>query len=469
MEYGARILVIDDEAIVCRNCKRMLADEGYEVETTVSGLEALEILKREDFDIVLVDLKMPEIGGMELLEAVRESYPDIEVIIITGYSTVKSAVEAIKKGAFDYVPKPFTSGELLVTVEKALERRRLVLENRELRRELVSRTRYGNLIGESEAMQDLYRLIEEVTPTDSTVLIQGESGTGKELVARAIHYNGPRREGRFLPVDCAALSESLLESELFGHVRGSFTGAVVSKAGLFEIASGGTLFLDEIGNIALPIQAKLLRVLQERQIKPVGAVEPKGVDVRLIAATNKDLEAMIEEGSFREDLFYRINIFPIPVPPLRERKGDIPHLVYHFIGKYGRALGKTIAEVDTEVLRILQAYHWPGNVRELENAIHRMVVTVKGDVLLPEDLPQEILDRAVKRLEAIPRSAQQLKDAKKRARRRSVLEIEKSFLLDALERNDWNVSRAARDVGMRRSNFQALMKKHAIRSGKAGP
>jgi len=287
MEIG-KVLVVDDEPVVCQSCKRILERAGYKVETVLSGKEAINRAKKEIYDVAIVDLKMPEMDGMEILQRLREEHPEIIVIMITGYSTVETAVEAMKLGAFDYVPKPFTPDELEIIVRNALERKKLLWENRYLRSELQEKYRFENIIGKSKKMQEIYRIIEKVAPTDSTVIIYGESGTGKELVARAIHYNSPRKDRPFISVDCGALSESLLESELFGHVKGSFTDAVVTKPGLFEIANGGTFFLDEVGNISLSIQAKLLRVLQEREFKPVGGTTWKKVDIRIIAATNKD-------------------------------------------------------------------------------------------------------------------------------------------------------------------------------------
>jgi DNA-binding NtrC family response regulator len=312
--YSPRVLVVDDEAVVCESCKRILEEEDYEVECAQNGKDAFIKMKANPFDIVITDLKMPGVDGMEVLRTFRRDYPDAVIIMITGFSTVETAVEAMKLGAFDYIPKPFTPDEVSVVVKKALEKRNLLLENIYLRQELQEKYGFQNIVGKGKRMQEIYRIITKVAMADSTVLIYGQSGTGKELIARAIHFNSPRREKPFVPVDCAVLSENLLESELFGHIRGSFTGAVTTKPGLFEVADGGTLFLDEVGNISLAIQAKLLRVLQEREFTPVGGTKSKKVDIRLIAATNKDLEKMIKEGTFREDLYYRLNIVPIKGP-----------------------------------------------------------------------------------------------------------------------------------------------------------
>src|SRR4030066_611529 len=360
---NVRILVIDDEMIVCESCKRILEEEGYEVETALSGKEAFDKMKTAPFDIVLTDLKMPGIDGMEVLKTFRKKYPDSIIIMITGFSTAETAVEAMKLGAFDYIPKPFTPDEVSIVVKKALEKRSLLLENIYLRQELREKYGFHNIVGKSKKMQEIYRIISKGAMTDSTVLIFGQSGTGKELIARAIHFNSPRREKQFVPVDCAVLSENLLERELFGHVRGSFTGAVTPKPGLFDGADGGTVFLDEVGNISLSIQAKLLRVLQEREFTPVGGTKPKKVDIRLIAATNKELEKMIKEETFREDLYYRLNIVPIYLPALRERQEDIPVLAVHFLKKYAEEMGKKIKGFTPETMEKLMRYPWPGNVR----------------------------------------------------------------------------------------------------------
>jgi DNA-binding NtrC family response regulator len=461
---NVRILVVDDEMIVCESCKRILEEEGYEVETALSGKEAFEKMKANPFDIVITDLKMPGIDGMEVLRTFRKEYPDSIIIMITGFSTVETAVEAIKLGAFDYIPKPFTPDEVSIVVKKAIEKKSLMLENVYLRQELQEKYGFHNIVGKSKKMQEIYRVIAKVATTDSTVLIYGQSGTGKELIARAIHFNSPRREKQFVPVDCAVLSENLLESELFGHVRGSFTGAVTTKPGLFEVADGGTVFLDEVGNISLSIQAKLLRVLQEREFTPVGGTKAKKVDIRLIAATNKDLEKMIKEETFREDLYYRLNIVPIYLPGLRERPEDIPLLAVHFLKKYAEEMGKAIKGFTPEAMEKLMRYPWPGNVRELENVIERTVVMIDDEMvrvehlILPGQQEKEILENQ------IPMTSEELKEVKKQVREKAVEEIERAFVLNALERHQWNVTRAAEEVGMLRPNFQALMRKYNLRA-----
>jgi len=462
--FSPRILVVDDEPIVCESCQRILQEEGYEVECTLSGKEAFEKMRENPFDIVITDLKMPGIDGMEVLKTFRKSYPDVIVIMITGYSTVETAVEAMKVGAFDYIPKPFTPDEVSVVVKKALEKRNLMLENVYLRQELQGKYGFHNIVGKSKKMQEIYRIIAKVAMTDSTVLIYGQSGTGKELIARAIHFNSPRREKPFVPVDCAVLSENLLESELFGHIRGSFTGAVTTKPGLFEVADGGTVFLDEVGNISLAIQAKLLRVLQEREFTPVGGTKAKKIDIRLIAATNKDLEKMIKEETFREDLYYRLNIVPIYLPVLKERQEDIPLLASHFLKKYSDEMGKSVKGFAPEAMKRLMRYPWPGNVRELENVVERAVVMMDEEMVGPEHLilPEQKVKEGVEI--QIPASSEELKEVKKHLREKAVEDVERVFIINALDRNNWNVTRAAEDVGMLRPNFQALMRKYSLRA-----
>ena len=372
----------------------------------------------------------------------------------------------MKLGAFDYLPKPFDPDELKLVVGRALERRRLLQENLGLKSEVSSRYRLENIIGASPAMQAVYRLIAKCAPTNSTILLTGESGTGKELVARAVHYNSLRKDRPFVAVDCNSLSENLLESELFGHIKGSFTGAVASKRGMFEVAHGGTLFLDEIGNLSLSTQAKLLRVIQEREFRAVGDTRTQSTDVRLIAATNKDLKAMSAEGTFRDDLFYRINIFPIHVPPLRERRDDIPALAHHFLNVLGKEVGKKFSGFSEGAMNLLMQYDWRGNVRELENAVHRAVILATGDVIRRAHLAG-IIEAGPRMDLDVPRTSEELKRIKKATREKSVEEIEKLFVLEALKRNAWNVTRSAEETGMLRANFQALMKKYQIRARNA--
>ena len=459
---SARILIVDDEEIVVRSCLRILGGSDYELDSAQDGRQALEKIEARSYDVILLDIVMPKIDGMEVLKRVKESHPDVDVIMVTGLSEIETAVRSMKLGAFDYLPKPFDPDELRMVVERALERRRLLEENSSLRGELSAKFRLENMIGSSPAMQGVYRLVAKCAPTSSTVLLIGESGTGKELVARAIHYNSLRKEKPFVPVDCNSLTESLLESELFGHVKGSFTGAVANKRGLFEVANGGTLFLDEIGNISLATQAKLLRVIQEREFKAVGDTRTQSTDIRMIAATNKDLKAMVAEGSFRDDLFYRINIFPIRVPPLRERREDIAALAYHFLNIFGKELDKKLTGFSDGAMSVLANHDWPGNVRELENCVHRAAILATDPVIRKAHLV-DIVDASPLLEAEVPRTGEELKRVKKAARERSVEDIEKLFVLEALKRNAWNVTRSAEDTGMQRANFQALMKKHQIR------
>lgn len=463
-ERIGKILVVDDEPVVCRSCARALAPEGYFVETADNGREGIEKAASGDFDVVVVDLKMAQVDGMQVLQNIKAAQPEVEVIVITGHSTVSTAVKAMKLGAIDYLPKPFTPDELCVVVAKAMEKKKLVAENQYLKEELEERFSFDSLIGQNKGMREVYKLVKKVAPTNTTVLISGESGTGKELLAKAIHHNSTRNHRQFLPADCSALAPTLLESELFGHVKGSFTGATTDKPGLFELADGGTLFLDEVGNLSLEIQGKLLRVLEEGEFKRVGGTEQKRVDVRLIAATNRDLDELTRQGAFREDLFYRINVFPISLPPLRERRDDIPLLAWHFLKSYRQEIGKDIQGFSQEVMDRLVSAPWPGNVRELKNMIERLAITAEGTIIGEEHLPlsfSRATDGAV--LIQTPETWHDLKEIKKRLRVAAVDPIEKSFLLQALERNDWNITNAAREAGLLNPNFHALMRKHGIK------
>jgi DNA-binding NtrC family response regulator len=463
----ARILVVDDEEIVVRSCVRALEDAEFEIDAAHSGAEALGRIDAAPYDVVLLDIMMPEMDGTVVLQRVKESHPDIEVVMVTGLSQIETAVRSMKLGAFDYLSKPFDPDELKLVVRRALERRRLLQENVDLKRQVESRYRFENIIGTSPRMQEVFGLVARAAPTNTTVLLTGESGTGKERVARALFHNSLRKDGPFVAVDCTSLSENLLESELFGHVKGAFTGAVANKRGLFEVADGGTLFLDEIGNIPLAIQAKLLRVLQEREFKAVGDTRTQKTDVRLIAATNKDLKAMVAEGTFRDDLYYRINIFPIHIPPLRERREDIPALAFHFLGIFSAELGKKVTELSEDATNVLLNHAWPGNVRELENTMQRAVILASDKVIRKAHL-QSIIDAGGATDAQAPRTSEELKRVKKAAREKSVEHIEQAFVLEALRRNGWNVTRSAEETGMQRANFQALMKKHGIRLRDAG-
>ena len=468
---GVKVLIVDDEAVIRKGLCRVMEARGYQAETSESGFEAVEKLQKEPFSIVVTDLKMPGMDGIEVLKAIKILQPDVPVIIVTGYSTVGTAVDAMKHGAFDYISKPFTPEQMIEMVEKALEQRTVQMQRAH---PVVGPSLNGFeiFVGESEAMQKVYARIRQVAPTDSTVLITGQSGTGKELVAKAIHKNSLRCNKPFVAVDCTSLVENLLESELFGHVKGSFTGAVQTKMGLFKVADGGTLFLDEISNISLATQGKLLRVLQEFTITPIGGTKPISIDIRLITATNRDLNDMVKEGLFRQDLFFRLNIIPVNLPPLSEREGDLPLFVEHFLKKFSEDIGKEIHGMSPAAISILERHPFAGNVRELENIIERAVVLTRTKLIQPEDLEIEPTitaaistadDSSVESiLESVPQSAESLKEAKRQVREKAVGPIERAFLLQALDRNNWNVTRAAKDVGMLRPNFQAMLKKQGV-------
>ena len=460
-------LVVDDETVIRDGIKRVLEGDQFEVETCSSGHKAIEQLQKKDYGLVITDLKMPGMDGIEVLKAVKALQADIPVILITGYASIDTAVEAMKNGAFDYISKPFSPDLLLEKVQNALNQRSLPLDKTCFKNEISLYHGFHSFIGESKEMQKVYQRIMRVAATSSTVLITGESGTGKELAARAIHENGSRKEKTFVAIDCSSLAETLLESELFGHVKGSFTGAVQAKTGLFKVADGGTLFLDEVSNISLSTQAKLLRVLQERKITPIGGTQLVPIDIHLVAATNKNLRTMVNEGSFRGDLFFRLNIIPIELPPLRDRRPDIPILIRHFLKKYSAAIGKDISKVAPDVMTFLQNYSYPGNVRELENMIERAVVLAEVDVIRNEDL--ELWDsrdthsnNTNSLIARIPFNTEELKEMKRHIREHAMESLESVFVNNALERNNWNVTRAAEETGILRPNFQSMMKKLGI-------
>ncbi|AFY01198.1 regulator protein pilR [Bdellovibrio bacteriovorus str. Tiberius] len=365
----------------------MLKKEGYEITLAEDGQKAKDLLAKKTFDMIISDLQMPHVTGIELLKHVKESYPDTVFMLITAFGTTETAVEAMKMGAYDYLTKPFKIDEVRLNIQNALRSRNLEVENRSLKKELVKEYSFQNMVGNSQAMHAIYDMVKRVSQTPTNVLITGESGTGKEVVAKAIHYNGPLKDRPFVTVNCGAIPENLMESEMFGHKKGSFTGAVADKAGLFEVADGGTLFLDEVGELPLTIQVKLLRAIQERVIRRVGATEDMKVDVRIIAATNRNLEDMVQKGGFRQDLFYRLNVINIKTPGLRERRDDIPLLANHFLKKYNERLNKNIGAISADAMEILKKYDYPGNVRELENMIERTVALEGGATILPESLP----------------------------------------------------------------------------------
>ena len=457
-----RILIVDDEEIVVRSCLRILSGDEFNVDVARNGLEALVMVDEQDYDMLILDIMMPKMNGIEVLQRVKETHPDIDVIMITGLNEIDTAVKAMKLGAFDYLPKPFDPEEFELVVARAFERRQLLQENVNLKNEVSARYSFENIIGSSPPMQSVYRLVARCAPTNSTVMLRGDSGTGKELIARAIHFNSLRKDQPFVTVDCASLSENLLESELFGHVKGSFTGAVANKKGLLEAADGGTLFLDEIGNISLSTQAKLLRFIEAREFKAVGATLSKSVNIRLITATNKDLENMVADGNFRDDLYYRINVFPIEIPPLRNRRDDIPALAFHFLNIFSKEMGRQVKEFSAGAMNLLMNHDWPGNVRELENVVHRAVILASDETIRQAHLVNILGTQPLDDLN-VPRTSEELKSIKKAARQKSVENVEKLFILGALKRNNWNVTASADETGMQRSNFQALMKKYDIR------
>jgi DNA-binding NtrC family response regulator len=461
-----KALIVDDEPTICRACEKILSREGYRVKTAYSGKQALSLLEQESFDILFTDLKMSEMGGMELLETLRTRFPDVVPVVITGYATISSAVETMKMGAFDYLPKPFTPDEMAAVAKKAWEKRQSLLEMKAFAQGETLPS-FGGIVGKSPKIQEIFRMIRKVAPTPSTVLIVGETGTGKELVARAIHAFSPRSEHRFSAVDCGTLSVELLESELFGHVKGAFTGAVSHKQGIFEVADQGTVFLDEICNINLEIQGKLLRFIQEREFMPVGGTEMKRVDIRLVFATNRDLEKMVAEGTFREDLYYRLYVYPIHLPPLRERREDISVLAYHLLAKVQVQGEKKISSISDAAMNLIEQYDWPGNVRQLESTIERAVICCDGTVIEPHHLPMAVTRAGLPEPYPVPQNNQEFLTLKKKLREQAISELEREFVLEALQRNNWNVTKAAQEVNIQRPNFQALMRKHAIRSGRA--
>ncbi len=460
-----KVLVVDDEPAICRSCEKILSREGYLAKIAYSGKQAIHLLEQEPFDIIFTDLKMAEMGGMELLGTLRSRFPDVVAVVITGYATIASAVETMKMGAFDYLPKPFTPEEMAAVAKKAWEKRQNLVESRAIAHgEMLPE--FCGIVGKSPKIQEIFRMIRKVAPTSSTVLIVGETGTGKELVAHAIHASSPRSEHRFCAVDCGTLSVELLESELFGHIKGSFTGAVANKQGIFEAADQGTVFLDEICNINLEIQGKLLRFIQEREFLPVGGTETKHVDIRLIFATNRDLEKMVAEGTFREDLYYRLYVYPIQLPPLRERREDIPVLAYHLLSKMQAQEGKKITTISEAALGVLERYDWPGNIRQLESTLERAAISCDGTVIEPHHLPLAITRAGLPESYPVPQNNREFLALKKKLREQAIGELEREFVLEALQRNEWNVTRAAQDVDIQRPNFQALMRKHGIRSGR---
>jgi DNA-binding NtrC family response regulator len=453
-----KILVVDDEINICRSVEKILTRSGMCVRTALDGQQALALLEAEAFDAVLTDLKMSRLGGMEVLRRAKEIRPDMPVIVMTGYASVSSAVEVMKMGALDYLPKPFTPEEIRAVVLQAFGA---------ARRPAGARKPRGvthQLIGDSLKMRQVISMVAKVAPTDSTVLVCGESGTGKELIARAIHANSRRRERVFFAVDCATLSPNLLETELFGHVRGAFTGADRDKEGIFQLADQGTVFLDEIGNIRVDVQGKLLRFLETREIWRLGGTAPRKVDIRLIFATNRNLQELVKAGSFREDFYYRIHVYPIWLPALRERREDILPIARHFMTHYALEMNKPGLALEPEAAERLRHADWPGNVRQLRNVIERAVIHCETNRLTAQDLGlAEAAGPPPENSAPVPQTNEELKRMRRQIRRSSVEEVEKSFLVHALEKSHWNITRASKMTGLQRTNFQSLMKKHGVR------
>jgi two-component system, NtrC family, response regulator len=454
------ILIVDDEKNYLHVLRAILEDEGYEILTALSGLEALGIQKTSDLDLILTDMKMPGMDGMEVLENVKASDPDLPVIMMTAYGTVDKAVEAMQKGAYTYILKPFDNERLIIYVNKAISMYQVVKDNRRLRDEIESQYRFGSIIGKSKPIRDVFETIQKVAPSNATVLIEGESGTGKELVAKSIHFNSPRRNNPFIAVSCSALAENLLESELFGHEKGAFTGAVAKKKGRFELADGGTLFLDEIGELSQNLQVKLLRVLQEKSFERVGGIMNISVDIRVIAATNRNLKEEMTKGRFREDLFYRLNVVHIVLPPLKNRPEDIRLLVNHFIEKYSaeRKSALPVKGLDQEVERLFYEYHWPGNIRELENLIERVMILCPSDIIRVSDLPKDFKDNVSNtlHLDGIPADATLYA---------TLTMIEKAMIERALKMAENVQAHAAAILGIGKSGLNQKIKKYNLDVG----
>jgi DNA-binding NtrC family response regulator len=458
MELPATVLIIEDDRAQREALAEILGGAGFEVETAPDGETGIARLQETTFDVVLTDMALPGVGGMDILKYLVRHRPEALCIVITGYATIKNSVTAMRLGAYDYLAKPIDSQELKLVVTRALEHKRLKQENLHLKKQLYKRFGFTNIIGASEAIEGVFDLIHKVADTDATVLLLGESGTGKELLARAIHYNSPRRQGPLIPVNCAAIPEELLESELFGHERGAFTHAVRTRLGRFEQANGGTIFLDEIADMSTSLQVKILRVLQDRAFERIGGVKTIRVDIRVIAATNQDLEGMVAQGRFREDLFYRLNVIPIRVPPLRERTSDIPLLADHFLQEFSRKKKQPVKRLTPEVIKALLHYAWPGNVRELENLMERLVILSEGELVEVSDLPERFrasLPRGgVMELPDFPDQGLHLTKA--------VQEFERQLILQALERSQGVKSRAAQLLHLNRTTLIEKMKKQKI-------
>ena len=455
------VLICDDEELLVKSCGQILSSEGYTVYTEGRGKNALDNVRRHRPDIVLTDLMLPDMDGLTLLKEIKKLAPETLVVMITGFATVDSSVEAIRAGAYDYIPKPFTATQLRILIGRAAQQVQLVRDNAHLRDQLKKHYSFENIIGTSENIQKVFSVVSRVAPTDASVFISGESGTGKELIARAIHANS-RRSGRaFMAINCAALPDHLLESELFGHEKGSFTGADNLRRGLLEVASGGTFFLDEISEMSMDLQAKLLRVIQERRIRRVGGEAEIAIDVRWVSATNRDPEQAVRDGNLRQDLLYRLNVVPVRLPPLRQRREDIPALANYFLRRYGQEYDRGNLRFSAEALRVLSDYHWPGNVRELQNVTERITsLCLPGQEITPEDLPEELTMRPTNgNRPTIAYSADlPFHDAKNDA----ITLFEKEYLRDLLRRHGGNISQAARTAGIDRKTIHRMLAKYEL-------
>jgi len=450
---GTAVLVVDDEETARTYCADVLSELGFEAQGAESAKQALEMLESGQFDIVLADVRMPGMSGLDLLKTIQETYPDIDVVMMTGYGTVASAVQAMKQGAYDYLTKPLKVEDLQHVFQRLVEKQALAAENRLLREQVKTRQGFANLIGTSPKMQKVYRLILKVAPKRHPVLIVGESGTGKELVARAIHTYSPWHMKPFVPVDCGALTPTLIESELFGHVRGAFTGATQSRVGLLAAAQGGTVFLDEVAELPVDLQAKMLRALQEREIKPIGSNERTRLDARVIAATNQDLQTAVRRGDFRKELYFRLDVVSIKIPPLRERKSDIPALVHYFLERYGGGESR-VAGISYEAMTRLMSYDWPGNVREVENCVQRALALGSGSVIQMKDLPSNLLHY--------------VKDGTQDQETATLKQLERRAILQALEATHGDRLRAAKQLGIGKTTIYRKIKEYGIEESGGG-
>lgn len=455
------ILVVDDEDSIRNRCVQLLQKKDYSVQGVSDGEQALFLIKKDNFSLVIADIRMPGLNGIDLLEKIKETCPDTEVVMITGYGTVDNAVEAMKLGAYDYLTKPFDMDRLLKVVEHVETNFSLKNEIGVLRDKLKTFSSQHDFIGVSEDVQQIFELVQKISPIDCNVLIQGESGTGKGLLANAIHSGSPRKEYPFVVVDCAALTESLLESELFGYMKGAFTGAYANKEGYFKIADRGTIFLDEISELSTSLQGKLLRMAQDHEIIPVGGTQPIKINTRIVAATNKNLEQLVKEGKFREDLYFRINVVKISIPPLRERREDILPLMHFFLDKFKRRFDKNELSIDQQVLTFFQQYEWPGNVRELENVVQRMVITADQRRVTMNDLPEKMW--SVKPTEGTEEHSGLSNLDFAEARKRCLDSFTREYLVDSLKCNQGNISKTAKDIKIQRPSIQRMLKRYKIK------